>query len=183
MRYRSNIILKSKANEIIKPPTFIINQSLETGMLPEAFKTSKVTPLYKKGHKTDLNNYRPISIVPSISNLFERVIHAQFFVKTTYYVSNSTVSAKKKSTELATIKLVVKNMDGNLIPCAIYLDLFKAFDTLDFDILIIKLIFFYRITGTPLKLLHNYLRNIHQFVAFKNSNSDLQEIRTGIPQF
>ena len=57
----------------------------------------------------------------------------------------------------------------------------KAFDTLNFNILINKLKF-YGITGTPLKLVENYLRNRHQFVAFKNINSDLQEIRTGIPQ-
>ena len=72
-------------------------------------------------------------------------------------------------------------MDENLIPCAIYLDLSRAFDTLNFNILINKLIF-YRSTGTPLKLLENYLRNRHQFVAFKNINLDLQEIQTGIPQ-
>ena len=57
----------------------------------------------------------------------------------------------------------------------------KAFDTLNFNILINKLKF-YGITGTPLKLLENYLRNRHQFVAFKNINSDLLEIRTGIQQ-
>ena len=72
-------------------------------------------------------------------------------------------------------------MDENLIPCAIYFDLSKTFDTLNFDILI-NILKFYEITGTPLKLLDNYLRNRHQFVAFKNINSDLQEIRTGIPQ-
>ena len=81
--------------------------------------------------------------------------------------------------ELATIKQI-KNIDGNLIPCAIYLDLSKAFDTLNFDIIINKLKF-YGITGTSFKLLSNYLRNRHQFVAFKNINSDLQEARTGKP--
>ena len=83
-----------------------------------------------------------------------------------------------------TIKLVdflVKKMDENKIPGAIYLDLSKAFDTLNLNILINKLKS-YGIAGTPLKLLENYLRNRHQFVAFKNINSDLQEIRTGIPQ-
>ena len=68
-------------------------------------------------------------------------------------------------------------MDENIIPCPIYLDLSKAFDTLSFDILINKLKF-YRIVGTPLKLLDNYLKNRHQFVAFKNIKSDLQEFQT-----
>ena len=72
-------------------------------------------------------------------------------------------------------------MDANQIPGAIYLDLSKAFDTLNFDILLSKLKF-YGVVGTPLKLLNNYLRNRHQFVEFKNNNSDLQEILTGIPQ-
>ena len=72
-------------------------------------------------------------------------------------------------------------MNENFIPCAIYLNLFKAFDTLNFDILINKLKF-YGIVGMPLKLLDNYLKNRHQFVAFKNTNSNLQEIQTGVPQ-
>ena len=183
----SNVLLKSIANEILKPLTLIINQSLETGIFPDAFKTSKVTPLYKKGDKTDLNNYRPISILPTISKVFERVIHVQlydYFCKNNLLCEQQYGFRSKHSTELATIKLVdflVKSMDENKIPGAIYLDLSKAFDTLNFNILINKLKF-YGITGTPLKLLENYLRNRHQFVAFKNINSDLQEIRTGIPQ-
>ena len=147
----------------------------------------KVTPLYKNGDKTDLNNYRPIIILPTISKVFERVIHIQLY---DYFCKNNLLSEQqydfqsKHSTELATVKLVdflVKNMDENFIPCAIYLDLSKAFDTLNFNILINKLKF-YGITGTPLKLLENYLRNRYQFVAFKYIILDLQEIRTGIPQ-
>ena len=65
----------------------------------DAFKTSKVTPLYKKGDKTDLNNYRPISILSTISKVFERVIHKQLYdyfckKKTIYYASNNTVSGQ-----------------------------------------------------------------------------------------
>ena len=119
--------------------------------------------------------------------MFEQVIHIQLydcFYKNNLLCEQQYGFRSNHSTELATIKLVdflVKNMDENLIPCAIYLDLSQAFDTLNFNILINKLKF-YGITGTPLKLLENYLRNRHQFVAFKNINSDLQEIRTGIPQ-
>ena len=72
-------------------------------------------------------------------------------------------------------------MDENFTRCPNYLHLSKAFDALNFDILISKLKF-YGIIGTLLKLIDNYLRNRHQFVTFKNINSDLQAIRTGIPQ-
>ena len=183
----SNVLLKSISNEIIKPLTLIINQSLETGIFPNAFKTSKVIPIYKKGDKANLNNYRPISMLPTISKIFERVIHMQLYA---YFCENNLLCEQqygfrsKHSTELAAIKLVdylLKQMDANQIPGAIYLDLSKAFDTLNFDILLSKLKF-YGVVGTPLKLLDNYLRNRHQFVEFKNNNSDLQEILTGIPQ-
>ena len=72
-------------------------------------------------------------------------------------------------------------MDDNQIPGAIYLDLSKAFVTLNFDVLLSKLKF-YGVVGTPLKLLDNDLRNRHQFVEYKNNNSDLQEILTSISQ-
>ena len=183
----SNVLLKSISNEIVKPLTLIINQSLETGIFPNAFKTSKVVPIYKKGDKANLSNYRPISILPTISKIFERVIHIQlydYFCKNNLLCEQQYWFRSKHSTELATIKLVdylLKNMDDNHIPGAIYLDLSKACDTLNFDILLSKLKF-YGVVGTPLKLLDNYLRNRQQFVEFKNKNSDLQEILTGIPQ-
>ena len=126
--------MKSIANEILKPLTLIINQSLETRIFPDAFKTSKVTHLYKKGDKTDLNNYRPIFILPTISKVFERVIHVQlydYFRKNNLLCEQQYGFRSKHSTELATTKLVdflVKSMDENKIPGAIYLDLFKAFD-------------------------------------------------------
>ena len=119
--------------------------------------------------------------------MFERVIHVQF---NDYFCKNNLLCEQQYGfrsihfTELATIKLadfLVKNIDVNLILCTILLELSKAFDTLNFDILINKFKF-YGITGTPLKLLDNYLGNRHQFVAFKNINSDIQEIQTGIPQ-
>ena len=183
----SNVLLKSIANEIIKPLTLIINQSLETGIFPDAFKTAKVTPIYKKGDKTNLNNYRPISVLPTISKMFERVIHIQlydYFCKNNLLCEQQYGFRSKHSTELATIKLVdhlVQNMDENFISCAIYLDLSKAFDTLNFDIPFNKLKF-YGIVGTPLKFLDSYLKNRHQFVDFKNTKSNLQEIQTRVSQ-
>ena len=66
--------------------------------MPAPLKTSKVTPIYKKRDKTNLNNYRPISILPTISKVFERIIHIQlydyFCKKITYYVNNNTVSVQ-----------------------------------------------------------------------------------------
>ena len=121
------------------------------------------------------------------TKVFERVIHIQlydYFCKNNLLCEQQYGFRSKHSIELATIELVhflVKNMDEKKIPGAIYLDLSKAFDTLNFNILINKLKF-YRITGTPLKLLENYSKNRHQFVTFKNINSDLQETRTRIQQ-
>ena len=86
---------------------------------------------------------------------------------------------KKYNSVIKLVDYLLKNMDDNHIPGAIYLDLSKAFDTLNFDILLSKLKF-YGVIDAPLKLLYNYLRNRHQFVEFKNKNSDLKEILTGI---
>ena len=70
-------MLKSLQEVISKSLTLIINQSLNTGIFPQKLKLAKVIPIYKKGEKTKLQNYRPISLLPSISKIFERVVFNQ----------------------------------------------------------------------------------------------------------
>ena len=171
--------------------TIIINQSLETGIFPDALKIAKVKPLFKKGDNCCLNNYRPISLLPTISKIFERVMYnIQLY---TYFNANNLLSEQQygfrsqHSTELACVKLVdyiYKNMDNIRdvkIPASIFLDLSKAFDTLNIDILLCKLKY-YGIDGTSLNLIKSYLTNRFQYVQFENSESGLREIKTGIPQ-
>ena len=183
----SNKIVKLLKNEISKPLTVIINQMLKTGIFPDSFKTSKIVPLFKKGDHGLLTNYRPISLLPTISKVFERVIYDQMYL----YFNNNNLLAdeqfgfrKNHSTEYAAIKLVdhISNeMESGKTPVTLFIDLSKAFDTLSFDILLQKLNY-YGIAGVNLKLMANYLRIRKQYVVFNNHNSEITDIRCGVPQ-
>ena len=83
----SNKTLKVLKNEIAAPLTVIINQMLYTGIFPDALKVSKVIPLYKKDDKQLFSNYRPISLLPSISKIFEKVI----LIQLTEYLNNNNI--------------------------------------------------------------------------------------------
>ena len=105
----SNKLLKSIKDEIAKPLTIIINQSLKTGIFPDALKIAKVKPLYKKSDIFSLNNYRPISLLPTISKIIERVMYTQLYI---YFNAKNLLSEQQygfrsqHSTELACVKLV-----------------------------------------------------------------------------
>ena len=186
----SNKLLKSIKDEIAKPLAIIINQSLKTGVFPDALKIAKVKPLYKKGDNFCLNNYRPISLLPTISKIFERVMFTQLY---SYLNANNLLSEQQygfrsqHSTELACVKLVdyitteMDNIKKIKTPTAIFLDLSKAFSTLNFNILLNKLQY-YGINGISLSLIICYLTDRFQYVQFENSELDLLEIKTGIPQ-
>ena len=183
----SNQLLKTIKQELCKPLTIIINQMIETGVYPEKFKISKITPIYKKNERTNIANYRPISLLPTLSKIFERVIHTQLY---TYFDENKLLSEQqygfreKHSTELAAVKLVDyinHEMDIGNTPEAIFIDLSKAFDTLNFDILIHKLQF-YGLSGNSLALMKSYVTGRMQYVLFNKTKSDLAIITTGIPQ-
>ena len=160
---------------------------LSSGVFPETFKKSKIIPLYKKGDSSLLSNYRPISLLPTISKVFERIIYNQLY----QYFSDNELLAEQQygfcaqhSTEYAAIKLfdhISKEMDSGNTPTALYIDLSKAFDTLSFDIILQKLKH-YGVMGTELRLLTDYLTNRKQYVVFNNHCSDITDIVNGVPQ-
>ena len=105
----SNKLLKAIGNELSKPLTIIINQCILTGIFPDLLKIAKVKPIFKRGDTAQLNNYRPISLLPTISKVFERVIYSQLYA---YFNDNNLMSEQQydfraqHSTELASVKLV-----------------------------------------------------------------------------
>ena len=102
----SNKLLKFVKNVISEPLSIIINQMLKLGIFPDSLKISKVVPLYKKDDDTNVSNYRPISLLPSISKIFEKVLLKQL---TTYLDNNNLIHnhqyrfRKRHSTEYAAL--------------------------------------------------------------------------------
>ena len=172
----SNTLLKVIKASISQSLTIIINQMLTTGIFPDAFKVSKVIPLYKKGDSSLLVNYRPISLLPTISKIFEKVIHDQlydYFDKYNLLAEQQYGFRKQHVTEYAAVKLidhVSKEMENRKIPTNVYIDSSKVFDTLTFDILLFKLKY-YGVTDTALYLMRSYLTNRRQCVVFNSCQS------------
>ena len=141
----SNILIKRVQNVLIEPLTFLINQSLSTGIFPNELKISRVKPLYKSGNSSLLSNYRPISVLSSISKVYEYVVFKQllnYMECNRLFYTDQYGFRPGHSTELAAARFVnelVVDMDNYKIPTSVLIDLSKAFDTLNHDILISKL--------------------------------------------
>ena len=160
---------------------------LFTGIFPDSLKISKVKPLFKAGDPVLIFNYRPISLLPSLSKIFEHIIFRQLF---DYMTDNNLFAIEQygfrsgHSTELAALHLIdylTKQMDVGEIPINIYIDLSKAFDTLDHTILLAKLRY-YGIRGVAHKLMLNYISHRYQYVEYNGVQSSSQHINTGVPQ-
>ena len=183
----SSELLKLISNDIADSITLIINQSLKSGIFPNQLKIAKVTPIYKKDDKKIITNYRPISVLPVVSKVFETVIHEQL---SDYFLSNNLFSAqqygfrKNSSAELAALELIdrlLAQLKNHKIPINFYIDLTKAFDSLNHDILLDKLSY-YGVNGTAKTLLKSYLSDRKQYVKIDEVKSSIQSIKTGVPQ-
>ena len=169
------------------PLIVIINQSLIIGIFPDKLKIVKVVPLHKKDDKMKLDNYRPISLLSSISKVFEKVVFNQlseYFKVNNLLFEGQYGFRDKHSTELATVELmdrVITALEEKRLPISIFMDLSKAFDTLDHKILLSKLQY-YGVTGTALSWFNSYLSNRSQYVEINGRSSDVNNIDTGVPQ-
>ena len=183
----SNKLLKKLSPILIQSLTLIINQSITTGIFPDQLKIAKITPLYKKENVKLIENYRPISVLSSISKIFEKVVFNQlyaYFTQNNLFYHSQYGFRKKCSTEHAVLELsdkVINQMEIGNTPLAVFLDLSKAFDTINFDILLYKLKY-YGISNTSIKWFNSYLYNRKQYVEFNQTKSNISSITTGIPQ-
>jgi hypothetical protein len=183
----STITVKYLASLLTEPLTLLINQSLKAGIFPDKLKLAKIIPIHKKDDVHLLENYRPISVLPSLSKVVETVVFEQMF---TYFIDNELLSTsqygfrKKHSTEHAVLEAVDRissELDNGNTPLSIFLDLSRAFDTLDYKILFSKLNY-YGIKNIELDWIRSYLTNRTHYVHIEQNKSDTIPISVGVPQ-
>ena len=180
-------LLKCLSSALVKPLTLIINQSLLTGIFPTKLKIARVLPSFKKYDVTLMDNYRPISLLTSTSKLFEKIVFTQlynYFHENQLFYPSQYGFRKMHSTELAALELtdrILKDIDERNVSLAIFMDLSKAFDTLDHQILLTKLNF-YGIGGLALDWFSSYLTGRKQYVEVDGVKSGLLPLSTGVPQ-
>lgn len=181
-------LLKECPDLISESLTQIFNESIKTGIFPTDWKRARVTPLYKNsGERTDPSNYRPISVIPVIAKLIERVVYNQLYK---YLIDNKLLSQYQSgfrslhSTVTALLEATDSwawNIDQGLVNSVVFLDLKKAFDTVDHDILLSKL-HFYGIEDVALQWFESYLKNRSQACSVNGFQSTDLSITCGVPQ-
>jgi hypothetical protein len=180
-------VIKHISPFITKPLMHIFNCSIVTGIFPTSLKIAKVVPIFKKDDPHIFSNYRPISILPCFSKILERLIFNRlynFLSANDILHDNQYGFRKNHSTDLALLDIYNKissALSNKEHSIGIFLDLSKAFDTIDHSILVSKL-YHYGIRGLPLSLLSNYLQDRKQFTSFNSYSSSMLPVRCGVPQ-
>ena len=172
---------------IVKPLAHICNTSLKNGIFPDRMKIARVIPLFKNGDVKEFSNYRPVSILPQFSKILERVFHNRLmsFINDKQILNNSQFGFRNNmSTALAIIELVEEittAIDEGKTTVGVFIDLKKAFDTVDHNILVKKLEH-YGIRGLANNWVCSYLENRRQYVCINDSNSECLDVKCGVPQ-
>ena len=146
-----------------------------------------ITPTFKGGSKLDVSNYRPVSVLPTISKILEKLMLfrlTKFLDKYNIIYEHQFGFKKNRSTTLAVLDLntrIIKALDNGNYAASVFLDFDKAFDTVNHEILIDKLEN-YGIRGIVKNWFESYLKNRHQIVKIGDTLSDKMQITFGVPQ-
>ena len=164
---------------------FLINQSIANGVFPNELKLADVTPTFKKEDRTSVKNYRPISVLPAMSKVYERIMQKQIVQFIERYLSPYLCGYRKGyNSQYALISLVEKwkkSLDKHGYAAAMLMDLSKAFDSLNHELLIAKL-HAYGFSKDALKLMFSYLNSRWQRTKVNQSFSSWSELLLGVPQ-
>lgn len=173
------------AESLAKPVTFVFNRCLREGFFPKIWKTAHIIPIHKKGTKSSIENYRPISILNTLGKLMEKTAHHHlypFIYHNIPHQQHGFIKGRSTNTNLAVFTNdVLRGMDGGSQVDVIYTDFEKAFDRVDHNILLRKLQEL-GICGDLLRWTESYLRNRCQAVVVGGHRSDFMEVPSGVPQ-
>ena len=181
-------VVKPIFEYISKPLKYIFNLSLSTGVFPISLKIAKITPIFKSEDVTDMSNYRPISVLPCFSKILEKIMYNRLYNH--LYENNILYNEqfgfqKNTSTDHAILELVDElrqSFNENKFTVVVFIDLSKAFDTIDHEILLHKLKH-YGVNGNILKWFSNYLSNRKQYIQYDKINkTNCLNTKCGVPQ-
>jgi hypothetical protein len=168
--------------------TKLFNHILLTSEIPLDWKISHITPIYKnKGSKTALDNYRPISVISPIAKIFESLLAVRiryYFEENNLFFASQFGFRQNQSCEHAIntlFELLIDAREEHKYSIAVLLDLSKAFDTLDHELLLAKLSL-YNFSDNSCKLLKNYLSNRFSITCSNGATSDKKLFKVGVPQ-
>ena len=182
-------VLKNSFGALHKPLLHVFNLSIVKGIFPDDPKIPRVTPVFKGGDEKDLGNYIPILVlpIPCFSKILERIIYNRLYnhlMKNDILYSKQFGFQKGHSTQHAIIQLIDQinnNFENNEFTIGVFIDLSKAFDTVDHRILLKKHIH-YGVNGNNIHWFESYLTNRKQFLSFNNRNTNFANITCGVPQ-
>jgi hypothetical protein len=180
-------ILKLSARSIAPSLAYLFNFSLRSGVFPDEWKAAKVCPIHKKGSKLDPGNYRPVSVLPAISKIMERIVHDQLY---SYLASNNLLSPQQsgfkklhscqtslhRMTEYLFSEIHKRNVIG-----LVALDLKKAFDTVNHEIMLSKMEL-YGVREREKTWFQSYLSLRSQRCCINSCQSDPKTVLCGVPQ-
>lgn len=179
------IFYKRTAENIITPLHILFTLSTNSMKYPEKWKTSYISPIFKAGNNTNVENYRPISILSAVAKVFDKIIYLHIREKTSHLLAKQQHGFRQGKSTLSNLlefsEYVTQNMMGGGQVDAIFMDLSKAFDKIDHSILLNKL-HQLRINTCTIRLLQSYLENRTQIVCVYGAHSEPITPKSSVPQ-
>jgi hypothetical protein len=182
----SPFILKNCRSSLTPHLTFIFNQSISTGTVPIQWKKANVVPIFKKGDRSNVKNYRPVSLLPCASKVMERCLFNYlypFIAPFLHDMQHGFMKHRSCTTQLLKCYHSIGRIldEGGQID-VIYLDFSKAFDSVPHNYLLFKLETLYGISGVVLDWFRNYLSDRVQRVVIEGEESAWAHVTSGVPQ-
>ena len=180
------LVLKNCAKSVSKPLSLLFKKTYDCGTIPEEWKTALIVPVHKKGSKSDVKNYRPISLTCIVMKVMERIVRDEIMNRCGHLIDtrqHGFLQNKSCTTQLVDFcDSLALSLNKNIRSDVIYFDFAKAFDSVNHDLILTKLKSLFSIDSLLLQFIKSYLQGRKQAVVVGGSTSSYLPVVSGVPQ-